>query len=388
MQTRRSCTRQALSPQADSLPSTLPPLPSLLLPTERYPHRDTHYRLTTDSNLAINLRPRGPSVNACCRDKCTCVINTGLLIVRNARFTKQLLEEMTTLPNPRCQPFFTERQWEQDCMQAMLNASAELPSLFSLKQLLSKQVPSAALSPNGHVCLLSHAAFMPPLPVPEQFMTKSRTADLIEAYSENNSNPHVLSLKNGYYSQHLSPDPQAASFFESLVERTLINFSASEGYDGSQPFAMHVMDRVCSPNPLCSKTLLARQLTWLRAQQRTSRPGRQPAIHTMPKESGTTPVALGSGISRHIDISSDISVFICARARPRDSVDGASMLVRALASIRSVRHLRLSPTYVSVDGLRSRHGALLFAPEIADGLSGKMAHFKHEVRVREAASDS
>jgi hypothetical protein len=175
----------------------------------------------------------------CCLGRCACKINTGFLVFRGPRaheandpndpradgpttgssagpgahslsWAEGLLHEM--LVSPRCQPYWHARQWDQDCLQALLYEAGELPGEDSLRRMLtgtgpgagtgggsgggvvaragslmangttttsphekveadgvsSKDVrsPRAAMSPSGRVCILPHAAVAPPLPSP------------------------------------------------------------------------------------------------------------------------------------------------------------------------------------------------------------------------------
>lgn len=65
----------------------------------------------------------------CCLHKCPCLINNGILVMRNTPFIKDLLTSM--LQSLPCRPFYQVRQWEQDCLQQRLKELRELPEIVA-----------------------------------------------------------------------------------------------------------------------------------------------------------------------------------------------------------------------------------------------------------------
>ena len=119
----------------------------------------------------------------CCRGSCVCWLNTGFLALRGVpdmdepgSWAIALLRRM--MASPQCQPYYSARQWDQDCLQSMLLEAGEMPTEEDIRRVLTLErngthgratdfrKPRAAVSRSGRVCLLPHALVAPPLPAP------------------------------------------------------------------------------------------------------------------------------------------------------------------------------------------------------------------------------
>ena len=82
------------------------------------------------AELAVSMDSRPIPVGAdktylhCCLGTCFCLINTGIILARNTPWTNAFLQRVVN--NSRCAPYYSERQWEQDCMQLVLQEMGEL----------------------------------------------------------------------------------------------------------------------------------------------------------------------------------------------------------------------------------------------------------------------
>ena len=124
--------------------------------------------MLTDRSAVAHFQGRGGKW--CCRQKCVCWINCGLLFVRPTSWAIDVLESMLS----GCERYFLERQWDQDCLQLRLSERGALPSQEALQRALATAsagasypaVTSRSADGRGSVCLLAHGAVAPSLPPP------------------------------------------------------------------------------------------------------------------------------------------------------------------------------------------------------------------------------
>eukprot|EP00316_Scyphosphaera_apsteinii_P020253 CAMPEP_0119301144 /NCGR_PEP_ID=MMETSP1333-20130426/2967_1 /TAXON_ID=418940 /ORGANISM="Scyphosphaera apsteinii, Strain RCC1455" /LENGTH=660 /DNA_ID=CAMNT_0007303139 /DNA_START=26 /DNA_END=2008 /DNA_ORIENTATION=- len=105
-----------------------------------------------------------PGWGSCCLGQCECAINTGVLIARvwprSSSWAKSIFQEM--LQSPLCKPFHRTRQWDQDCLQLLLNRGGHMPSQGKL--LHAKRSLEPAVGPSKKICVLPQLLVAPALP--------------------------------------------------------------------------------------------------------------------------------------------------------------------------------------------------------------------------------
>ena len=84
----------------------------------------------------------------CCLGKCPCLVNNGMLIMRNTSFVIELLSSMLRMDHsPSCMAYRKVEHREQDCLQLKLQAKGELPLNGTSKGCDLRYYPSSC--PNG-----------------------------------------------------------------------------------------------------------------------------------------------------------------------------------------------------------------------------------------------
>ncbi len=122
--------------------------------------------LTSDSDFVqAHVDTKSTYIPGCCGGNCTCLVNGGMLIVRNTLFARKLLRDM--IVSPECAPFYQKRQWEQECMHILLRRQGHMPEEEQLRHMLTNAAPNRLLpqlGPSGEVCVLPQPLVAPLLP--------------------------------------------------------------------------------------------------------------------------------------------------------------------------------------------------------------------------------
>lgn len=147
------------------------------------------------AELAVSMDNRPIPVGAdktylhCCLGTCFCLINTGIILARNTPWTNAFLQRVVN--NSRCAPYYSERQWEQDCMQLVLQEMGELST--ELVQQQGVWGDRTVLSTSGRVCFLP-AKVISPWKVEELISSHNKGWAPIDTRSEPKALPLAVHL--------------------------------------------------------------------------------------------------------------------------------------------------------------------------------------------------